>query len=111
MKRAEPQSITSLPESPEDDTRRRQRLYYIAMGIRVLCIVACVFVRGWWLPIPAVGTIVLPYVAVVLGNVGARRRIERRTAARCVCSCRRARTARDRHLLPSGLRRGGRVRP
>jgi hypothetical protein len=73
MKRA-PQTITSLPESPEDETRRRQRQYAIAMGIRVVCIVACVFVRGWWLLIPAIGTVVLPYVAVVLGNVGAKRR-------------------------------------
>lgn len=68
------QSITSLPESPEEETRRRQRQYAIAMGIRVLCILACVFVRGWWLLIPALGAVILPYIAVVLGNVSAKRR-------------------------------------
>ncbi len=73
MKRP-PQSITSLPESPEADTGRRQKQYAIAMGIRVLCLIACVFVRDWWLLVPALGAVVLPYVAVVLGNVGARRR-------------------------------------
>ncbi len=72
MKRA-PQSITSVPESPQQETGRRQRQYAIAMGIRVLCLVACVFVRDWWLLIPAIGALVLPYVAVVLGNVGSRR--------------------------------------
>lgn len=66
-------SITTLPESPEEGTRRRQRQYSIAMGIRVLCLLACLFVRDWWLLIPAIGTVVLPYVAVVIGNVGARR--------------------------------------
>jgi len=73
MKRA-PQSITSLPESPEEESRRRQRQYAIAMGIRVLCLVACLFTPGWWLLIPALGTVILPYVAVVLGNVGSARR-------------------------------------
>lgn len=73
MKRT-PQAITSLPESPEEESRRRQRQYAIAMGIRVVCLVACVFVRGWWLLIPVVGVVVLPYIAVVLGNVGAKRR-------------------------------------
>lgn len=74
MKRT-PQTITSLPESPEDESRRRQRQYAIAMGIRVLCLIACVFVRGWWLLIPVIGVVVLPYVAVVLGNVGSKRRV------------------------------------
>lgn len=75
MKRV-PQSITSLPETPEEETRRRQRQYSIAMGIRVLCLLACLFVRDWWLLIPALGTIILPYVAVVLGNVGGARRTQ-----------------------------------
>jgi hypothetical protein len=42
--------------------------YTVAMSIRAVCIVLCVFVRGWWLLIPAIGAIVLPYVAVVLAN-------------------------------------------
>jgi hypothetical protein len=70
----QPQSVTDLPESPEDDHRRRVFQYVLAMSIRVVCVLACVWVRGWWLLIPAIGAIVLPYIAVVLANVGSRRR-------------------------------------
>lgn len=66
---AKTQSITSLPRSPEDDRRGRMLRYSIAMGIRLLCIIACFFTPGWWLVIPAIGAIVLPYVAVVIANV------------------------------------------
>lgn len=44
--------------------------YAIAMGIRVVCIIACFFVQGWWLVIPILGAALLPYIAVVLANVG-----------------------------------------
>lgn len=68
----EPQSITSLPESPDDARHRRMIQYGIAMGIRVLCVIACFFVHGWWLLLPLAGAILLPYVAVVIANVGSR---------------------------------------
>jgi len=49
--------------------------YTLTMGIRTVCIVLCIFVRGWWLLIPAIGAVVLPYIAVVLANaVGSRGR-------------------------------------
>ena len=65
-----PQSITSLPESPDDERKRRMINYGIAMGIRVVCVIACFFLHGWWLVLPLAGAIFLPYVAVVLANVG-----------------------------------------
>ena len=65
-----PQPVTSLPESPDDERRRRIVRYGIAMSIRVACVIACFFVQGWWLLIPLVGAVVLPYIAVVLANVG-----------------------------------------
>ena len=65
-----PQAITSLAPSPEEDRRARMRKYSIAMGIRLVCIFACFFTPGWWLLIPAAGAIFLPYIAVVLANVG-----------------------------------------
>jgi Protein of unknown function (DUF3099) len=65
-----PQAITSLAPSPEQDRRARMVRYSIAMGIRLVCIFACFFTPGWWLLIPAAGAIFLPYVAVVLANVG-----------------------------------------
>jgi hypothetical protein len=64
------QSITSLPESPDAGRHRRMIQYGVAMGIRVLCVIACFFVHGWWLFVPIVGAVVLPYIAVVLANVG-----------------------------------------
>lgn len=66
---AKQQSITSLPRSPEDDRRARMLKYSIAMGIRVVCIFACFLTPGYWLIIPAIGAVVLPYIAVVLANV------------------------------------------
>jgi hypothetical protein len=48
--------------------------YGIAMGIRVACIILCFFVQGWWLLLPIIGAVVLPYVAVVLANVGTNNR-------------------------------------
>jgi hypothetical protein len=44
--------------------------YFIAMSIRVVCIILCLVVPGWWAVIPAIGAIVLPYIAVVIANVG-----------------------------------------
>jgi len=68
----QPQSITSLPESPDAERHGRMVRYGIAMGIRVLCVIACFFLHGWWLLIPVIGAIFLPYIAVVLANVGSR---------------------------------------
>lgn len=45
--------------------------YTIAMSIRVVCLVLVLFVDGWWLFVVAAGAICLPYIAVVLANVGA----------------------------------------
>lgn len=66
----QPQSITALPKSPDADRHRRMLRYFLAMGTRVACIILCFFVQGWWLLLPIVGAIVLPYIAVVLANVG-----------------------------------------
>jgi predicted tellurium resistance membrane protein TerC len=63
-----PQSITSLPPSPDQERRARMLRYTIAMTIRVGCIFAMLFVQGWWLAVFAAGAIFLPYVAVVLAN-------------------------------------------
>ena len=63
-----PQSITSLPPSPDQERRARMLRYTIAMTIRVACIFAMLFVQGWWLVVFAAGAIFLPYVAVVLAN-------------------------------------------
>jgi ABC-type transport system involved in cytochrome bd biosynthesis fused ATPase/permease subunit len=63
------QSATSLPLAPIDERRIRMIKYSIAMGIRMTCIVAMLFVSGWWLVICATGAIVLPYFAMIVANV------------------------------------------
>lgn len=65
---AKAQPITSLPRSPNDDRRRRVIVYTIQMSIRVLCLIACLFVHGWWILIPALGAVGLPLIAVVFAN-------------------------------------------
>lgn len=66
------QSITSLPESPHDDQHRRVVRYTVAMSVRVACVIACFFVQGWWLLACVIGAVLLPYIAVVIANVGGR---------------------------------------
>lgn len=65
------QSATALPTSPEDDRRSRMRKYSIAMSIRMACLILVFFVPDFWKLIFGLGAVVLPYVAVVLANVGA----------------------------------------
>lgn len=42
--------------------------YSIAMSVRLVCVVLCFFLQGWWLLAAVIGALVLPYVAVVLAN-------------------------------------------
>ena len=42
--------------------------YLIAMTIRVVCIVAAIFVEGWLMWLCFDGAIFLPYFAVVIAN-------------------------------------------
>lgn len=46
--------------------------YVIMMGIRVVCFVAMILVTpyGWYTWVFAAGAVLLPYVAVVIANVG-----------------------------------------
>ena len=46
--------------------------YTLAMSIRVVCLVLMLFVQGWWLVVCVAGAIILPYIAVVLANVGSK---------------------------------------
>ena len=65
---AKAQAITSLPRSPQDDRSSRMIRYTIGWLIRLVCLIACVFLRGWWLLIPAIIAIGAPLVLVVLAN-------------------------------------------
>jgi len=67
--RENPQSATSLPQSPDDERRSRVIKYSITMSIRVVCILMMLFVQGWWLLVFGIGAVVLPYFAVLIANV------------------------------------------
>jgi fatty acid desaturase len=78
MKKQPIQSATALPPSPDVERHGRMLKYSIAMGIRLLCFVAAIFVWQWsplWALIPIFGAIILPYVAVVLANTVVQPRI------------------------------------
>jgi hypothetical protein len=62
-------SITSLPPAPADERGHRMLEYTVMMSIRVLCLISLIWVRGWWILIPAAGAVFLPYFAVVVANV------------------------------------------
>jgi len=64
------QTATALPRSPQQDRRSRMRKYTIAMSVRTLCLIGVVIVPDWWRFLLGAGAIFLPYVAVVLANVG-----------------------------------------
>ncbi|WP_159500817.1 DUF3099 domain-containing protein [Microbacterium sp. 18062] len=67
-----PQSATSLPRAPRDDAGARFAKYMTMMGIRIGCFVAMVLVTpyGWYTWLFGVGAVFLPYVAVIVANVG-----------------------------------------
>ena len=63
-----PQSVTNLNISPEEERKSRMVRYLIAMSIRVVCIVAGVYVEGWLMWVCFAGAIFLPYFAVIIAN-------------------------------------------
>ncbi|GAA2084514.1 hypothetical protein GCM10009840_21720 [Pseudolysinimonas kribbensis] len=61
-------SITELPPSPDHERHMRMIKYAVAMTVRVICLIAVLFVPGWWRLIPAIAAAALPYFAVVIAN-------------------------------------------
>jgi hypothetical protein len=61
-----------LPEAPRDDEHRRSSRYLAMMGIRIACFILMVVITpyGWYTWVFGIAACVLPYVAVVLANVG-----------------------------------------
>ena len=66
--------VTQARRPMSEDIRYRQNRYLIMMGIRVVCFAVAIilFVEHlrWLILIPAVGAIVIPYIAVVFANGG-----------------------------------------
>jgi len=66
--------VTQARRPMSEDIAYRQRRYLIMMAIRTVCfavaIIAFINHAGWLTAIPAVGAIVIPYVAVIFANGG-----------------------------------------
>jgi hypothetical protein len=66
--------VTDAKRPMSEDIAYRERRYLVMMGIRVLCFVVAILLfvahAGWVAAIPAVGAIVIPYIAVVFANGG-----------------------------------------
>lgn len=60
--------VTNLTVNPGEDRAHRMKIYFIAMSLRFLCVFSLFFVRGWWLLLPVLGAVLLPYFAVMIGN-------------------------------------------
>jgi hypothetical protein len=73
----QPLLVTTAPESPRDELRRRQRRYLITMGFRVICIVLAILLAAlhldWEAGIAVAGSLILPWVAVIAANAGPQR--------------------------------------
>lgn len=70
---AQPQLITSAPESSEDEFDRRKKKYAIMMSIRALCVIlaATTYQVSIYLALVCVvGGMVLPWCAVIIANDG-----------------------------------------
>lgn len=66
--------VTSVGVNPAEDRAHRMRVYFIAMTIRVACVVSLFFVRGWWILLVGAGAVLLPYFAVIIANQAANSR-------------------------------------
>ena len=66
--------VTDAQRPMSEDIAYRERRYLVMMGIRVVCFVVAILLfvahAGWLAAIPAVGAIVIPYIAVVFANGG-----------------------------------------
>lgn len=73
MARTRVQSITTLDQSPAEERHARVFKYTLAMSIRMVCFVLIFVLPGWWRVAPAIGVVLLPYIAVVIANTVVRR--------------------------------------
>jgi Protein of unknown function (DUF3099) len=72
--------VTTAAQSPVDERHARERRYLITMGIRVLALVAAIFLTrvSWWLGGVAIAlALVLPWVAVIAANAPKRAHTDR----------------------------------
>lgn len=61
-------TITNATRAHSDEMRQRMIKYAVTMGIRMVCLGAIFLFDGWYMLIPVVGAVLLPWVAVVIAN-------------------------------------------
>ncbi|TDB80872.1 MULTISPECIES: DUF3099 domain-containing protein [unclassified Micromonospora] len=71
----QPILITDAARSQDDQLTSRQKRYVLMMGVRVACVIVGAILVGaqapllWlWLPLVALGMILIPWLAVLLAN-------------------------------------------
>ncbi|MGC4896455.1 DUF3099 domain-containing protein [Micromonospora sp. DT31] len=71
----QPILITDAPRSQDDQLSSRQKRYVLMMSVRVACLIGGAILVGvdapllWlWLPLCAVGMVLVPWLAVLLAN-------------------------------------------
>ncbi|MBQ1026690.1 MULTISPECIES: DUF3099 domain-containing protein [Micromonospora] len=71
----QPILITDAARSQDDQLTSRQRRYVVMMGVRVACVIVGAILVGvrapllWlWLPLVALGMVLIPWLAVLLAN-------------------------------------------
>ena len=66
--------VTQARRPLSEDITYRQHRYLLMMAIRVLCFAVAVILfvlhQKWLILIPAVGAVIIPYIAVVFANGG-----------------------------------------
>jgi len=63
-------NVTAAQRSLSQEQAGRTRKYMFSMAIRTGCVIAAIFVPGWPRWVLIAGSVVLPYVAVVIANAG-----------------------------------------
>lgn len=61
-------NVTSAGVNPAEDRAHRMKMYFLAMSLRMVCVVSLFWVQGWWILLVAAGAILLPWFAVMIGN-------------------------------------------
>ncbi len=97
----QPILITDAARSQDDQLTSRQRRYVVMMGVRVACVIVGAILVGvrapllWlWLPLVALGMVLIPWLAVLLANdrpPKERHRLANRFSSRSATEARRPR--------------------
>ena len=65
-----PVSITSAKYAHSDEIPGRMKKYLISMVIRTACFIGAIFTDGIFRWVLIAGSLILPYIAVVVANAG-----------------------------------------